>query len=61
MTKASQEKGTTRTLQIEKVDNSSLFQLRFQGGGELPDRLKDQHFTSPSLAQVAIEEYTDSK
>jgi len=59
--KAAQEKGTSRELQIVKVANAALFNLRFKGGGELPASLKDQHYTSASLAQKAIDDHQDNK
>ena len=55
--KAAAEKGKPRKLVIEKIANSALYGLRFEGGGELPDAMKDQFYTSPQLAQDQIDHY----
>lgn len=55
--KAAQEKGQERQLEIIRQANTALFTLRFKGGGELPDTLKDCYYTSTGLAQKAIADY----
>lgn len=42
---------------IAKVKNSSLYCIKWEGGGELPDGLDGQRFTSADLAQKEIEAY----
>lgn len=59
--KAAAEKGKPRKLLIERVSNTALYGLRFEGGGELPDDMKDAHYTSPALAQAAVDEYESAK
>ena len=55
--KAASEKGKPRILEIEKIANAALYGLRFRGGGQLPDSLNGHMFTSPTLAQQAIDNY----
>ena len=59
--KAAAEKGKPRKLVIERVANTALYGLRFEGGGELPDDMKDQFFTNPQLAQDVINDYESAK
>tara|TARA_R100001086_G_scaffold250107_1_gene193961 strand:+ start:35972 stop:36223 length:252 start_codon:yes stop_codon:yes gene_type:complete len=42
---------------ICKVANSSLWRIRWEEGGELPDGLEGQRFTSADYAQKEIEAY----
>jgi hypothetical protein len=49
-----------KELKIYKVKNSALFCVAYEGGGELPKELK-QRWTSPKLAQEAIEQYEMAK
>lgn len=37
------------------------YHAKYVGGGELPDELKDQYFTSPDLANAAISKYLEKR
>jgi len=54
-------RGKKRTLQIVKVDNTALYAVKFDGGGALPDALDGHMWTSPVLAEEAIEQYESSQ
>ena len=43
-----------KDVQIVPVPNSSLWKIRFTGGGEVPDPLKGL-FTSPTVARETLE------
>lgn len=51
---------TDKNLKICRVKNSGLFAIKFTGGGEVPDDLKGM-WTTPSLAEAAIEKYMRPK
>lgn len=45
-----------KELQVVKEVNSSLYRIKFEGGGELPKALSGR-YTSTKLAQDAINNY----
>jgi hypothetical protein len=49
-----------KNLKICRVKNSGLFAIKFVGGGELPAELKAM-WTTPQLAEAAIEKYMKPK
>lgn len=49
-----------KELKIVKVVNSSLFGVKFDGGGKLPKELTGM-WTSPAKAESAISEYQAGK
>jgi hypothetical protein len=59
--KASAEKGKPRELEIQRAKQTGMYMVRFKGGGELPDSLKEQWFTGIGVAQRAIDLYLDAK
>jgi len=50
-------KGKKRTLQIVKVANTSLYAVKYDGGGSLPEGLDGCMWTSSTLAADAIEQH----
>ena len=50
-------RGKKRTLQIVKVANTSLYAVKYDGGGSLPEGLDGAMWTSPVLAQEAIDQH----
>lgn len=50
-----------KELKVLKVDNTSLFGLGYEGGGELPDELKGAMWTSPVKAEKAAQAYLTSR
>ncbi len=59
--KGTQEKGKPREFEINRADNMALYEVRFKGGGQLPKDLKGALFTSPTVAQKAIDAYLEAK
>lgn len=49
-----------RALKIEKFPASTLVRIAWEGGGELPDRLKSL-YTTPRDAQMAIDAWMASE
>ena len=46
-----------KQLGMAKISNSTLWRLRWEDGGELPDELKGLSFTATDYAQKEIEAY----
>lgn len=49
-----------KNLKIYRVKNSGLYAIKFVGGGQLPDDLSGM-YTSPALAEKAIEKFLEPK
>jgi len=54
-------KGKKKELEVVKVANTSLFALRFKGGGQLPEELNGSMWTSADLAEKEIQQYYDAR
>lgn len=51
---------TKRELKVVPVENSTLYRVVWDGGGELPDMLKS-NYTSPAEAKTAIARWKATK
>jgi Fe-S cluster biosynthesis and repair protein YggX len=51
----------SKEIKIYKVKNSALFCVGYEGGGQLPSELDKKRWTSPKLAQEAIDAWRDAK
>ena len=59
--KTLKEETEKKGFKVQLVENTALYQVAYIGGGELPAVLKGHRWTSPGLAQDAVNAYLNTK